>query len=152
VAAHRRLRWSATEYVNDADDSLIPDPDDQDHPAMRPALSEMSNRQCWALKRLLAGFDSRDSLISWFQIVTEASYAELDGSLAKRVLVRDSRAARMLVNNTTSENSDDAAAFREWVGALYLLPAFAAAAREVSDRAGELAEQAAGGLDFKNIG
>jgi hypothetical protein len=139
VDAHRRLRWSATEYVNDADDTLQPDPDAQKHPAMRPALTEASDRQDWALKRLLAGFDSHDAVLTWFQVLTEAAYAELDGTLAKRVLVEDTRTIEMLVSSP--EDQPEAPAFRESFAAFYLLPAFATAAREVSDRAGELAEK-----------
>lgn len=139
VDAHRRLRWSATEYVNDADDTLQPDPDAQKHPAMRPALTEVGERQEWALKRLLSGFDSHDAVLTWFQILTEAAYAELDGTLAKRVLVEDTRTIEMLVSSP--EDRPEAPAFRESFAAFYLLPAFATAAHEVADRAGELAEK-----------
>lgn len=137
-SAYRRLRWSATEYVNDESDSFRPDARDQKHPAMRPALSELDNRQEWALRRLLEGFDSEDAILAWLQVLTEASAAEVSHSLAERIFAEGHTRSRLL---SWPEDSADGPFFRESFAARYLLPPFARAAREVGERAGELAER-----------
>lgn len=148
--AHKRLRWNATEYVNDHDDSFQPDPEEQRHPAMRPGLTVLQEHQGWALARLLNGFDSDDALLTWVHTLTESSFAEVDAGLARRFYA-ETHTREMLLGET----DDDPATlrfFRESVGAKYLLPAFARAAREVGDRAGELAEQESDGLNFAQMG
>jgi len=139
-SAVRRLRWSAVEYVSDEDDTLQPDPDVQQHPAMRPALSEIDDRQRWALDRALEGFDSLDALTVWGQRLTEASYAEIDGDLVTRITVDEAETTRRFLV-VGSGDEDHGPFFRTSFAAGYLLPAFGAAAREVAERAGELAEQ-----------
>jgi len=139
-SAVRRLRWSAVEYVSDTDDTLQPDPAVQQNPAMRPALSEVHERQRWALDRALEGFDSLDALTVWGQRLTEASYAEVDGDLITRITVDEAETTRRFL--VVGEGDEDHGPFfRTSFAAAYLLPAFASAAREVADRAGELAEQ-----------
>lgn len=135
VRAQRRLRWDATEYVNDRDDSFQPEPGVQKHVAMRPALSEMDDNQAWALRQLLRGFDSADAFLAWYQTVSEASYAEIDVDLARR-FHGESHTRTMLLRGDV----EHAATFREFYAAEFLIPAFSRAAREVSERAGELAE------------
>jgi len=139
-SALRRLRWSAVEYVSDDDDTLQPDPAEQNNPAMRPALSELSERQRWALDRCLDGFASVDALTAWSQRLVEASYAEMDRNLVTRITVEEPHTRELLVIG--DGDRDGGPVFRESFAALYLLPAFASAASEVADRAGELAEQA----------
>lgn len=139
-SALRRLRWSAVEYVSDDDDTLQPDPSEQNNPAMRPALSELSERQRWALDRCLDGFASVDALTAWSQRLVEASYAEVDRNLVTRISVEEPHTREFLV--VGDSDIDGGPVFRESFAALYLLPAFATAATEVADRAGELAEQA----------
>ncbi|WP_373190070.1 hypothetical protein [Halolamina sp.] len=142
AAAHRRLRWSATEYVQDHDDELQPDPEVQQHPAMRPALSELDERQEWALEACLEGFEGRDALMAWGHHVVEASYAEVDGDLISRLALDEPHTRNMLVVGPKArEDPEGGRLFRESFAALYLLPAFAMAASEVAKRAGELAEQ-----------
>jgi len=148
--AHRRLRWNATEYVNDHDDSFQPEPEEQRHPAMRPELTELHKNQAWALRALLDGFTTDDALLSWVHTLTEASFAEVDSGLARRFYA-EAHTREMLLANT----DDDPATlqfFRECVGAKYLLPSFSRAAQEVGERAGELAEKQSDGLKFSKMG
>lgn len=142
TAAYRRLRWNATEYVNDGDDSFVPDPEVQEHTAMRPALTELDDRQDWAIRKLLTGISSEDALLSWLQVVTEASYAEVDSGLGERLNV-ERRARRLLLDDVEPDEADLARWFRESFAAKYVLPGFAVAASEVGKRAGELAQQEA---------
>lgn len=139
-SAVRRLRWSAVEYVSDEDDTLQPDPEVQEHPAMRPALTETHDRQRWALDRALEGFDSLDALTVWGQRLVTASYAEIPNDLVTRITVDEAETTRRYLV-VQPEDEDHGPFFRESFAAAYLLPAFASAAREVADRAGELAEQ-----------
>jgi hypothetical protein len=136
--AVRALRWNATEYVNDRDDDLQPDADLQKHPAMRPALSEMDEKQGWAIRHALDGFDSEDAFLTWASYLAEASFAESDRDLATRVLVDEPHTKRMVIRQPRDDS--DGPFFRESWAAVELLPAFATAAREVVDKAGELAE------------
>ncbi|WP_232702212.1 hypothetical protein [Halobacterium wangiae] len=151
ASAYRRLRWSATEYVNDADDSFVPDPDVQEHTAMRPALTELDERQGWAIRRLLNGLPSEDALFAWLQAVTEASYAEVDGDLGRR-LNGERRARAYLLDDIDDAERHLARWFRESFAAHYVLPGFAEAASEVGKRAGELAERDAEDLNFPKMG
>ncbi len=150
-SAYRRLRWSATEYVQDTDDSFIPDPSAQDHTAMRPALTELDNRQDWAIRKLLRGLPSEDALLAWLQAVTEASAAEVPDELGQR-LNRERRARQYLLDDVDAGDLETALWFRESFAAKYVLPAFARAAAEVGKRAGELAEQESSGLNVPNMG
>lgn len=137
-SAYRKMRWSATEYVNDEDDDFQPDPSIQAHPAMRPALSEMSQRQEWALDRCLEGFADQDELMSWVLRTVEASHGEIDDDLASD-LYTETHTRRMLV--TEPEDHVNGPFFRASFAATTLLPAFTRAARKLSEKAGELAEQ-----------
>lgn len=137
-SAYRKMRWNAVEYVNDEDDSLQPDPSIQRHPAMRPALSEMAERQEWALKRLLDGLDDHDQLMSWVLRAVEASHGELEGELATD-LYTETHTRRMLV--VDGDDHRHGPFFRESFGATTLLPAFVRAARKLSEKSGELVEQ-----------
>lgn len=141
-AAYRRLRWSATEYVQDDDDDFVPDPESQQHTAMRPALTELDERQDWAIRKLLAGLPSEDALLAWLQAVTEASYAEIPDELGQQ-LNRERRARRYLLDDVDDVDGDRGTAlwFRESFASKFVLPAFARAASEVGRRAGELAEK-----------
>ncbi len=148
--AHRRLRWNATEYVNDHDDNFQPDPDEQRHPAMRPGLSVLQSNQRWALEKLLAGFDSDDALLTWVHTLTESSFAEIDAGLSRRFYAEGH--TRQMLLDATDDDADTVRFFRECVAAKYLLPAFARAAREVGERAGELAEKQSDGLTVPKMG
>ena len=136
--AVRALRWNATEYVNDRDDDLQPEADLQKHPAMRPALTEMDEKQGWAIRHALDGFDSEDAFLTWGSYLGEASFAEADRDLVTRVLVDEPHTKRMVIRQP--HDDPDGPFFRESWAAVELLPAFATAAREVVDKAGELAE------------
>lgn len=148
--AHKRLRWNATEYVNDDDDSFQPDPDVQKHTAMRPGLTVLQDNQAWALARLLDGFEGDDALLSWCHTLTESSFAEADAGLARRFYAEGH--TRQMLLGKTDDNPATLQFFRECVGAKYLLPAFSRAAREVGERAGELAEEESTERKFKSLG
>jgi hypothetical protein len=151
VEAHRGFRWSTVEYGTDkADDGPAdaPDSDIQSFPGMRPALAELDQRQGWVLRRLLDGFRSEDELLAWVQQVTEATYAEVDGDLATR-LYTESHTREMLLDREGERARSWF--FRESFAAKEVLPAFAPAAREVADRAGELAEHEQTELDVKGL-
>lgn len=150
-SAYRRLRWSATEYVQDHDDNFVPDPEVQDHTAMRPALTELDERQDWAIRRLLSGLPSEDALLAWLQAVTEASAAEIPDELGQR-LNRERRARRYLLDDVEDGDRDTALWFRESFAAEYVLPAFSRATAEVGTRAGELAEKENSGLNVPDMG
>ncbi len=147
-AAARSMRWSATEYVDNSTDVHQPEPDVQSHPVMRPALSELAERQEWALDRLLGGFDSLDDLQAWIMAANQASYAELDSDLS-RDLFHENHTREMLV--VSPEDHRHGPFFRESFAAKYLLPAFNAAARELSERSGELAEHESNDLNVNTL-
>ncbi|WP_276298800.1 hypothetical protein [Halorussus lipolyticus] len=151
VASHRGFRWSATEYVEDdrtETDEGPPDPEEQDAPGMRPALAELDQRQDWALRQVLDGFESEDQMLAWVQQVTEASYAEVPDDLATR-LYTESHTREMLLDREGERARSWF--FRESFAAKEILPAFAVAAREVADRSGELAERENSELPVRNL-
>lgn len=131
VDAVRGFRWSAVEYDTE-EDGPMPSADGQQHPAMRPALSELDDRQEWVLGKLLDGFESVDAITAWYQEANEASYAEIDSSLAKELHNR-----RTVREFLLDDEGEDAARFREALAAEFLLPAFVTAVEEVAQRAGE---------------
>jgi hypothetical protein len=137
--AHRQFRWSAGDRVahlgDDEDDAPSEvDPSNQAHPAMRPELGELDEQQTWALSALLDGFDSAEELLVWTVRVTRASYAELDAQAAERAYFEAETREVMLAGA-----SDTRASWaREGWAAVYLLPAFNAAARELMDHASEV--------------
>jgi len=118
---------------------------------MRPALTELDNRQDWAIRKLLRGLPSEDALLAWLQAVTEASAAEVPDELGQR-LNRERRARQYLLDDVDAGDLETALWFRESFAAKYVLPAFARAAAEVGKRAGELAEQESSGLNVPNMG
>jgi len=133
--ALRRIRWSAVEYTNDADDDnpAFVDVEDQDEPAMRPGLGETATRQRWVVDRGLEGFDSRDEIVeTWLPYAIHASFGELDEDLAS-AFWSEQPLREMFV-----ERDDRAAKFyRESFLALEFLPAFNRAVEQLADRAGE---------------
>lgn len=132
--ALQEIRWSAGEYTFDADetDPTRVDPDEQRHPAMRPALTETAERQEWIVDRALAGFDDLDDVLTWVTVGMQASYGEVDNDLAsdfwselplrKMFVHRDDRAAEF---------------YRTSFVVSELLPPFNRAYRMLTDRAGE---------------
>lgn len=148
--SHRGFRWSTVEYgTNDGrDGGDVPDADKQSNPAMRPALAELDQRQGWVLRRVLDGFASEDQLFAWVQQVTEATYAEVDDDLATR-LYTESHTREMLLDREGERSKSWF--FRESFAAREIVAAFPAAAREVADRSGELAEHENKELDVKSL-
>lgn len=133
--AVRELRWSAVEYVDVEHVDRHPDPEVQQHPAMRPALSEMDDRQRWVVRHGIDGFDDVDGLLEWVLVATQASYAEIEGDLSAD-LWRETHTREMLL--TSPSDHEYGPFFRESFVARRLLPAFNAAARKLADRSGEL--------------
>ena len=132
----------ANEYVGeDIDDGDVPDASDQAHVAMRPALSELDERQELTLEKLLDGFEDDDELLHWALIASQSSFAELDGQFAS-ALEAEKNTRDMLVGRA---DDDLSAEFREDVAANDLIPSFNAAARSVVDGAAEADATAAGG-------
>ena len=133
--ALRRIRWSAVEYTNDADDDnpAFVDVEDQNEPAMRPGLGETAKRQEWVLDRGIEGFDGRDEIVeTWIPVAIHASFGELDEDLAS-AFWSEEPLREMFV-----ERDDRAAQFyRESFLALEVLPAFNRAVEQLADRAGE---------------
>lgn len=141
--AMRTMRYSANEYVGeDVDARDLPDASDQEHVAMRPALSELDERQEATLAKLLEGFADDDELLHWALVASQSSFAELDGQFAP-ALEAEQHTRDMLVGRADAAES---AAFREDVAATDLIPSFNAAARSVVDGANE-ADSTAGGGD-----
>lgn len=141
--AHREFRWSAVEYgSNDSEDwQEAPDPSVQRAPAMRPALATLEERQARALETLLEGFETSTAFAAWGQAVTRASYAELD-----RALLREAYFDLPVRRRMTAPDDAEARWFREAWAAEYLLPAFNAAATQLSSRANEVAESTSNDL------
>lgn len=146
--AYRSVRWNATEYIQDEYDSLQPDADVQENPAMRPALGLLGDRQSWTLRTCLDGFESVDALVTWSHMLTDATAGEIDETLA-RDLYSDRATRRMLV--THPNDVPGGPFFRESFAAKFLIPAFNAAARELAERAGELAESETTGLEATKL-
>lgn len=143
VAAARRMRAMAAHHPADADG---PDGTGQAHPGMRPLLTEIHERQRWALDALLSGFDSEDEFIRWSAYVAEASHVEIDEGLAERILSDEPASLTLLM-----ESSPTARVFREDVAINRLLDAFGAGASEAVGSASEMNEQRNDEIDFGNI-
>lgn len=134
--AVREIRWSAAEYVDDEDERV--DVDEQTHPAMRPALTELDDLQQQSIERLLEGFADHDALLSWLMTTIQASYGEIDEGLSTD-LYYESHTRSALLGKGFEEHQERF--FRETVAANWLLPAFTTATREVAERAGEKIER-----------
>lgn len=138
--AHKSFRWSAGERVEYLDeegkmDSERIDPREQQYPSMRPALGELAERTEWALSSLLAGFQSRGSLLLWVQSTVAIIQAELDEEAIRAAYFDTPSREMMLADGTRGRFLRTA-----WA-AEYLLPAFNRATREVAERAGEVTSE-----------
>ena len=139
------MRFAANEYVGeDVDETDVPDAGDQAHVAMRPALSELDDRQEATLEKLLDGFEDDDELLHWALVASQSSFAELDERFAS-ALEAEQHTRDMLVGRA---DADLSAEFREDVAANDLIPSFNAAASRVVDGANE-ADSTAGSGDAK---
>lgn len=132
--ATRSFRWSTSEqYDQDAYDDV--DDLEQQHPAMRPAMSRMQRQQRWAVDELLAGFEDADALLVWAQFVTRASYAEIE-----RTTLKDAYFEQVVREWLTSPADPRCRFWRETWAVKYLLPGFNRAANRLSSRAAEIPE------------
>lgn len=133
-AFHRAVQWlrkSAGEYVGGDGDDDAADPTRQEHAAMRPALSELGEWQERALTRLLAGFEDQRAVLDWSAPLEVATQGHLAADFAARCY-RERSTARALTGDERRH-----ALARHAVACRHVLPAFAAAARDLADRAGE---------------
>jgi hypothetical protein len=130
--AFRALRKDAGEYIDEADEDAVHNPEKQEHIAMRPALSEIDGYQQAALNTLLEGFDERRAIIEWGEELDLATNGEIPGDFVTRCY-KERVMAELLCSG-----QDRARWFRELVGAVHLLPAFNAGVRDVVGRSGEL--------------
>lgn len=145
-AAAKRMRYLAVTQTKNPDS---PSAAGQKHPGMRPLLSELHARQRWTVNVLLEGFESDTAFLQWCQYAGEASYVEVDGDLAGRVLADEPRAVAYLTGR-----GDETASrvFRENVAVDELLEAFAAGANEAAGNATEVSEQSERDIELSSIG
>lgn len=143
--AANRMRYIAATQTKNPDS---PDAEGQKHPGMRPLLSELHARQRWTVNVLLEGFEDDAAFLRWAQYATEASYVEVDGELAGRVLADEPRAMDYL----TTRDDATARVFRENVAIDELLDAFAAGASEAAGNATEVSEQSERDIELSAIG
>lgn len=144
VDAFRAIRAKATEYVGSEkksdenqkrEEETGHDPSAQDY-AMRPALKELHEYQRAALTAALDGFDERGDILTWGDDLAKATRGEPVGGVSVGEFVpacyHDERRVRIL---TASGEKYDYA--RQYYLAHWLLPAFNAAAQDLSQRATE---------------
>ncbi len=123
-AARGRIRWDVKEWAPGEWNGGVPDGENQRHPAMLPALTEMENRLVWAVETLLDGFGSDTALAMWHQEVVEGTFIELDDSLLVSAVISEPRLQDALVEPTRVE---DATEIRIGLVLDELVPAFARA-------------------------
>lgn len=141
VAAFRALRASASEYIGrqdgdtHRDETPGHDPTEQDF-AMRPALKELHGYQRDALTTALDGFDDRGGILEWGDVLSKATRGEPVGGQSVGEFIpwcyREVRPGRILTQQTEAYTRA-----RQYYIAHWLLPAFNAAARDLSRRATE---------------
>lgn len=131
TTAHRHFKWQTNEYVDSDFDA--PDPEDQSHPGMRPVLAQLREQQDRELRRLLDGYRDEAALVDSFARLNRATYAEHDERLLEDVLEEKHTRGHLL----GAEEYPEAAEFRERFAAVFLLPAFNAAARGLAEHGKE---------------
>lgn len=139
--AYRELRPSATEYADEADAGDSHDPRGQRHPSMRPSLGELDTWQSLALQDLLEGFDDRQKILEWGDVVELATAGTINDIEANEGHARD------FIERCYQERStraillgDDQAhrRARELMAAHFLAPAFNLGVREIFGSTGEV--------------
>lgn len=131
--AFRRLRTDATEYVDEAGEGDLHDPERQSHTAMRPALDELATWQKRALEALLAGFDEPGDVLEWAEDLELATHGEIPETFAMRCYHERSTVALLTGDGGTNERA------RRWFAVHHLLPRYRDGVRTLSRRAGEAA-------------
>ncbi|WP_225317727.1 MULTISPECIES: hypothetical protein [Haloferax] len=134
--SHREFRWSAKDYLDDDDDGPMPNVRTQAHPAMRPELGTLESRMSTLLDELLAGFVDEDAFVEWGQEVVQASYAEVDSDVIEAAYFE------LPVRRMMLDDGERARFFRESWAAEFVLSGFNASARQVANRATEVAQNA----------
>lgn len=130
--AFRALRKDAGEYIDESDEDTAHNPEEQQHIAMRPFLTELDEYQKRALEDLLAGFAERKAIIAWGDRLDLATNGELEQRWVERCYKEETTAELLLADG------DRAQWAREVVGAVHLLPAFNAGVRDGVGRSAEL--------------
>lgn len=133
-AAQGGFRWTASERYDDEMQAADIDLEEQ-HPAMRPVFSDVSDQQEWALRELLDGFDSLDEIVIWGQYVTKATYAEV-GKDTIRQAYFDLTVRDWMLGETRRDHF-----YRQIWGAKYLLSGFNRQAAKLASRSAESVEQ-----------
>lgn len=131
VRAFNRLRERATEYVGESDDETDYDPQKQRYIAMRPVLDELEQTQQDCLQQLLDGFDDKDELVRWFDVLQLATHGEVDSEFLTRCYKEKSTRKMLLGDEEKHKRA------REVFAAEYILPLFNAGVRDLSGRATE---------------
>lgn len=140
-AGHEVARWAAVERVDhldddgDGEDDREPvDPRQQAYPLMRPAFGEIAGQQEAALSKLLEGFESAETMLTWALQVIGSSYAQIDRETVTKPYFEIPLRRRLV-----GQNPDERDTFvRESWAAEYLLPAFNRAADALGQRASEV--------------
>lgn len=140
--AQRRLRWKSREWSPGEYEGGLPDGEEQRHPGMMPALTEISDRLTWSLTTFLDGFGSRNALLMWYSETIEGSFVTLDGSVVEEaVLDRPSLGREFLIVGRSGEDDDPMGSeIRIGLAADELLPAAADAVDARIEHANEFVE------------
>lgn len=123
-AARHRIRFDVKEWTPGEWDGGVPDGDQQRHPAMLPALTELDKRLVWAVNALLDGFGSSAAFAVWHQEVVEGTFVELDDTLLDAALLSERSLQRVLLAASDVPNARE---LRLGLVLDELLPAFARA-------------------------
>lgn len=152
--AYRELRPDATEYADESDEGDVHDPREQKHPSMRPTLGELDSWQNLALSQLLEGFDDRQEVIEWGDIVELATAGSINRIEATRDHDRDfiervymERSARSILLGDDLEHRRG----REILAATHLAPAFNLGVREIFGSTGEVPDAARDPTEAKQL-
>ncbi|QHS17192.1 hypothetical protein GWK26_08580 [haloarchaeon 3A1-DGR] len=128
--AFRELRADATEYIDDSSDGQHA-ASRQRYVAMRPAIDELADTQMRTMRRLLAGFDDRESILDWGHDLELATHGEIPEEFVTRCYQEDPTWQTLV-----GRDSADARA-RELFAAKYVVPFYNRGIRDLAGRAGE---------------
>lgn len=137
--ASRTFRWSAGDYYGESDDQreMLENADlDEQHPALRPELDDVSSQQRRALQYLLDGFADADAFLVWGQYVVKATYAEID-----RETIKDAYFDLVVRDWMTSPEDPTTRFWRETWAAKFYLPGCNRTAAQLASRTTESIER-----------
>lgn len=96
-AARRRIRWDVKEWAPGEWNGGLPDGQNQRHPAMLPALTEVDERTKWGFDRFLDGFGSLPEFQVWHEEFTDSAFMTLDGTLVESAVLDETRLRDVLL-------------------------------------------------------